>query len=138
MNAEIPEIRTVTVEREIPHKPEKIWRALTLPHLLEEWLMKSDFAPVIDHQFTFRGAWGSVDCQVLTVEPHKTLSYSWGAMGLGSIVTFTLTPTGEGTLLRMDQEGFRRDQETAYRGAIYGWNQFFDKLGLVLAKQEGN
>ena len=134
MTSEIPESRTVTVERELPHPPEKIWRALTLPHLIEEWLMKSDFAPVIDHQFQFRGDWGSVDCQVMVVEPHKTLAYSWGAMGVGSTVTWTLTPTGAGTLLRMDQEGFRRDQETAYRGAQYGWKQFFEKLAQLLER----
>lgn len=132
MTAETPEIRTVTVEREIPYPAEKIWRALTLPHLIEEWLMKSDFAPAPDHRFQFRADWGSVDCKVLAIEPHKTLSYSWDAMGLESTVTWTLTPTGKGTLLRMDQAGFRRDQEQAYRGAQYGWTLFFDKLGQTL------
>jgi uncharacterized protein YndB with AHSA1/START domain len=132
MTSEIPEIRTVTIERELAHPPEKIWRALTLPHLIEEWLMNSDFAPIPDHSFQFRADWGSVDCKVLAIEPHKTLSYSWDAMGLESTVTWTLTPTRSGTLLRMDQEGFRRDQEQAYRGAQYGWKLFVDKLGQVL------
>jgi uncharacterized protein YndB with AHSA1/START domain len=77
------ETRTVVVEREIPYAPEKIWRALTQPHLIEEWLMKNDFEPVVDHKFNLRGDWGAVDCQVLEVQPHKTLSYSWrGHMGL--------------------------------------------------------
>ncbi len=138
MSAEIPEIRIVTVEREVPYPAEKIWRALTLPHLIEEWLMKSDFSPVADHRFSFRADWGSVDCKVLAIEPYKTLSYRWDAMGLESTVTWTLTPTGAGTLLRMDQAGFRRDQEQAYRGAQYGWKLFFDKLEQVVAKQEEN
>ena len=73
------ETRSVIVEREIPFPPEKIWRALTQPHLIEEWLMKNDFKPVVDHRFNLRGDWGAVDCQVLTVEPNKTLSYTWGA-----------------------------------------------------------
>jgi uncharacterized protein YndB with AHSA1/START domain len=56
------ETRTVVVEREIPHAPEKIWRALTQPHLIEEWLMKTDFQPVVDRKFSLRGDWGAVDC----------------------------------------------------------------------------
>src|SRR6204780_5132739 len=100
----------VVVEREIPFAPEKIWRALTQPHLIEEWLMKNDFKPVVGHSFNLRGDWGAVDCQVQTVEPNKTLSYTWGALGLGSVVTWTLTPTSAGTRLRMEQSGFRPDQ----------------------------
>jgi uncharacterized protein YndB with AHSA1/START domain len=73
--------RSVVVEREIPYPPEKIWRALTQPHLIEEWLMKNDFKPVVDHRFSLRAGWGAVDCQVLAVEPNKTLSYTWGALG---------------------------------------------------------
>ena len=74
------ETLSVVVEREIPFPPEKIWRALTQPHLIEEWLMKNDFKPVVDHSFNLRADWGAVDCQVLAVEPNKTLSYTWGAM----------------------------------------------------------
>src|SRR5450631_2855584 len=72
------ETLSVVVEREISYPPEKIWRALTQPHLIEEWLMKNDFKPVMDHRFNLRGDWGTVDCQVLAVEPNKTLSYTWG------------------------------------------------------------
>ena len=79
--------RTVVVEREISHPPEKLWRALTQPHLIEEWLMKNDFKPVVDHRFNLRADWGAVDCQVLAVEPNKTLSYTWAAYGLESVVT---------------------------------------------------
>jgi uncharacterized protein YndB with AHSA1/START domain len=128
------EIRSVVVEREMPHPPEKIWRALTQPHLIEEWLMKSDFKPVPDHRFSFTADWGSVDCQVREVEPHKTLSYTWAAYGLESVVTWTLTPTGAGTHLRMEQSGFKPDQQQAYQGAKYGWQQFFAKLEQVLAQ----
>src|SRR5205085_3480299 len=91
---------------EIPHPPEKIWRALTQPHLIEEWLMKNDFKPVVDHRFNLRADWGAVDCQVMAVEPNKTLSYTWAAYGLESVVTWTLTPTSTGTHLRMEQSGF--------------------------------
>jgi uncharacterized protein YndB with AHSA1/START domain len=130
------ETRSVVVEREVPYPPEKIWRALTQPHLIEDWLMKNDFKPEKDHRFTLRGDWGSVDCQVLTLEPNKTLAYAWGAMGLESVVTWTLTPTAGGTQLRMEQVGFRPDQEQAYRGATAGWQRFFANLEQVLARPD--
>src|SRR3990167_10803508 len=84
MNKAATETLSVVVEREISYPPEKIWRALTQPHLIEEWLMKNDFKPVVGHGFNLRAAWGAVDCQVLAVEPNKTLSYTWGAHGLES------------------------------------------------------
>ncbi len=132
MSEPATETLSVIVEREMPHPPEKIWRALTQPHLIEEWLMKNDFEPVMDHRFTLRGDWGSVDCQVLAIEPNKTLSYTWGAMELESVVTWTLTPTGTGTHLRMEQAGFRPDQQQAYQGARFGWQRFFGSLERVV------
>jgi uncharacterized protein YndB with AHSA1/START domain len=137
------ETRSVVVERLMPHPPEKIWRALTQPHLIEEWLMKNDFKPVMGHCFNLRGDWGGVlDCEVLAVEPNRTLSYSWNfthddaAYNLKSVVTFTLIPTSTGTLLRMEQSGFRPDQKQAYGGANAGWQQFFAKLEQVLARTD--
>ncbi|MEW9309684.1 SRPBCC family protein [Labrys neptuniae] len=135
------ETRTVIVEREIRHPPEKLWRALTQPHLIEEWLMKNDFDPVVGHRFNLRGEWGGVlDCEVLTVEPHRTLSYSWNfshedpAYDLKSVVTFTLTPSSTGTHLRMEQAGFRPTQRQAYGGAKAGWQQFLANLEKVVAE----
>jgi uncharacterized protein YndB with AHSA1/START domain len=130
------ETRTVVVEREIPYAPEKIWRALTQPHLIEEWLMKNDFEPVVDRKFKLTGDWGAVDCQVLKIQPHKSLAYRWAAHGLESVVTWTLIPTSRGTNLRMEQTGFRPDQEQAYRGAKMGWGAFFGKLEQVLARTD--
>ena len=134
MNETSAETLSVVVEREVPYPPEKIWHALTQPHLIEEWLMKGDFQPVVGHRFDFRADWGAVDCQVLAVEPNKTLSYTWAAYGLESAVTWTLTPTGTGTRLRMEQTGFRPDQQQAYLGAKAGWPRFFAALGEVLAR----
>jgi uncharacterized protein YndB with AHSA1/START domain len=130
------ETRSVVVEREFPYPPEKIWRALTQPHLIAEWLMQNDFALAIDHRFRFSGDWGSVDCQVITIEPNKTLAYSWGAMGLGTVVTWTLAPTVAGTHLRMEQSGFRPEQKQAYGGARIGWQKFFTNLEQVLARPD--
>ncbi|MFE0753585.1 SRPBCC domain-containing protein [Inquilinus sp. NPDC058860] len=143
MTNAVTETRSVIVEREIPHPPEKIWRALTQPHLIEEWLMKNDFSPVVGHRFNLRGDWGGVlDCKVLAVEPNRTLSYSWDfahddpAYDLKSVVVWTLTPTSTGTHLRMEQSGFRPNQKQAYGGAKAGWQQFLTKLEQVLARQE--
>jgi uncharacterized protein YndB with AHSA1/START domain len=127
-------LRFVVIERDLPHPPEKIWRALTQDHLIEEWLMKNDFKPVVGHRFALRADWGSVDCQVTVVEPNKALSYTWTAYGLESVVTWTLTPTSTGTHLRMEQSGFRPDQKQAYGGAKMGWPQFLAKLEQVLTK----
>ena len=56
--------------------------------------MKNDFKPVVGPPLqSSRADWGAVDCQVLAVEPNKTLSYTWAAYGLESVVTWTLTPT---------------------------------------------
>ena len=132
------ETRSVVIEKELPHPPEKIWRALTQAPLIKEWLMDNDFQPVVGHNFTLRSTpmpnWnGIVECQVLIVEPNKKLSYSWGALGLGSVVVFTLAATNGGTLVRMEQSGFRPDQEANYQGATYGWRKFIGGLERVVA-----
>ena len=136
------ETRSVVVERELPHPPQKLWRALTQPHLIAEWLMQNDFVPTTGHKFQLRGDWGGVlDCEVLTVEPQKTLSYTWNhahddpAFALQSVVTFTLTPTPGGTHLRVEQKGFRPGQPQAYGGAKMGWQKFLGNLDALLAKE---
>ncbi len=136
------EMRSVVVEREFPHPPEKLWRALTQPHLMAEWLMNNDFSLAVGHQFKLTGDWGGVlDCEVLEITPQTSLSYSWDyvhedpAYNLKSVVTFTLEPTATGTRLRMEQAGFRPDQKQAFGGAHAGWKQFLDKLEGVLAKE---
>jgi uncharacterized protein YndB with AHSA1/START domain len=136
MNAPATERLTVTVERDIPHPPERIWRALTQPHLIAEWLMKNDFKAAVGHRFQLSGDWGAASCEVLEIDPQKTLSYTWNAMGLESVVTFTLTKTGSGTHLRMDQAGFRPDQQQAYHGAQWGWNKFLTTLEQVVARED--
>jgi len=136
--------RSLVVEREMPHPPEKIWRALTQGPLIEEWLMKNDLQPVAGHRFNFRATpmaqWNGVtDCEVLIVEPNQRLSYTWNASGeeaangLKSVVTWTLTPTKDGTHVRMEQSGFRVEDETFYQGASYGWQRMVGGLERVAA-----
>jgi uncharacterized protein YndB with AHSA1/START domain len=143
MNEPASETRSVIIERDFAFPPEKLWRALTQPHLIEEWLMKNDFKPAVGHSFQLRGDWGGIlDCEVLDVEPHKTLSYTWNhshadpAFNLASVVTFTLTATATGTHLRVEQKGFRPDQAQAYGGAKFGWQKFLENLDQLLAKPD--
>jgi len=131
--------RTLVIEREMPHPQEKIWRALTQGQLIEEWLMSNDFQPVVGHHFTFRATpvpgWdGVIDCEVLVVDPISRLSYTWGTLGLGSIVAWTLTPTQTGTRVRMEQSGFPSEESASYKGAKYGWTNFIGKLELIVAR----
>ena len=136
--------RSVVIEREMPHPPDKIWRALTQGPLIEEWLMKNDFQPVLGHRFNFRAepmpGWnGITDCEVLIVEPHRRLSYSWNASGdeaaggLKTVVAWTLTPTQGGVLVRLEQSGFRLEDEANYQGANYGWQRYLSDLERVTA-----
>jgi uncharacterized protein YndB with AHSA1/START domain len=130
--------RSLVIEREMPHPPEKIWRALTQGPLVEEWLMKNDFQPVVGHTFNFRSTpvpgWnGIIDSEVLLIEPNSRLSYSWSTMGMNSMVTWTLTPTKAGTHVRMEQTGFRSEQDAAYKGATYGWTKFIGNMERLVA-----
>jgi uncharacterized protein YndB with AHSA1/START domain len=139
------ETLSVVVEREFAHKPEKLWRALTQSHLIQEWLMKNDFQPAVGHKFHFREDYlpnGALDCEVLAIEPNKKLSYSWDSTSdnpmfdAKTVVTFTLTETSAGTHLRVEQSGFRRDQPQAYGGAKQGWPMFLGKLEQFIARGE--
>src|SRR4051794_40360872 len=133
-----PATRSVVIEREMPFPPEKVWRALTEGALIKEWLLDNDFQPVVGHRFKFRNKpmpdWdGAIESEVIVVEPKKKLSYSWNALGLESVVEFTLVATNSGTLVRMEQSGFRPDQQAAYNGAKYGWQSFIGGLEKVVA-----
>lgn len=144
MNTQASPTRTLVVERELRHPAEKVWRALTQSSLMDEWLMENDFQPVVGHRFTLRTApsaqWsGVVDGLVLVVEPLRRLAYSWGvgdpaAGGFRTVVTWTLAPTKEGVLLRMEQAGFRADQDANFKGASYGWQKFLGALERVIAQ----
>jgi uncharacterized protein YndB with AHSA1/START domain len=129
--------RTLVIEREMPHTPEKIWRALTQGPLIEEWLMNNDFQPVVGHRFNFRSTpvpgWnGVIDGEVLVIEPNSRLAYSWGTMGMASVVTWTLTPTAGGTHVRMEQTGFPSEESASYKGATYGWTKFIGNMERVV------
>jgi uncharacterized protein YndB with AHSA1/START domain len=130
--------RSVVLERQLPHDPAKVWRALTEGPLLAEWLLANDFRPVVGHRFTFRQTpmknWdGIIECEVLAVEPPARLAYTWASLGLQSVVTFTLVATANGTQLRMEHSGFpAKGGDQYFHGAEYGWKKFLTNLEGVL------
>ena len=131
---------TLSLEFDLQHSPQKVWRALTEPALLTEWLL-----PVIGLKlepgsaFRFKtqpypGWDGTVSCRILEIEPYRKLSYAWTVPFLDTVVTFTLTPTASGTRLTLVQSGFKADQKREFGGARYGWNMMGGKLVDLLAK----
>jgi len=131
---------SISFEFDLPHSPEKVWRALTDPALLAEWLL-----PVVEGRlapgtaFTFKtqpypGWDGTVNCRILEIETHRKLSYSWSVPSLDTVVTFTLTPTASGTRLSLVQSGFRPDQKQNFAGARYGWKMMGGKLVDLLGR----
>ena len=130
---------SLSFEFDLDHLPEKVWRALTDPVLLAEWLL-----PVLDLKlepgaaFTFkaqpRPGWdGIVNCRFLEIEAHRKLSYTWVVGDMGTVVTFALTPTASGTRLSLVQSGFKPNQKKNFGGARYGWKMMGGKLVDLLA-----
>jgi uncharacterized protein YndB with AHSA1/START domain len=131
---------SIALEVDLHHSPERVWRALTDPALLSEWLL-----PVIDLKlepgaaFTFKtqaypGWDGTVNCRLIEIEPHRKLSYTWSVPFLDTVATFTLTPTASGTRLLIVQSGFKPDQKREFGGARYGWKMMAGKLVDLLAR----
>jgi uncharacterized protein YndB with AHSA1/START domain len=133
---------SISFEFELDHPPSKIWRALTEPALIGEWLLAvADFELAPGAAFTFKtqpypGWDGTVNCRILEIEPLRKISYTWvvGGMGLDTVVTFTLAPTASGTRLSLLQSGFKPEQKQNFGGARYGWKLMGGKLVDLLAK----
>ena len=138
--------RSIVVERVMPHSPEKIWRALKQSALISEWLMQNDFQPSVGHRFTFRATpmpgWkGFTNCEVVAVDPPHRLVYSWGDgtesdSGLKTVVTWTLTAQSDGTLVRMEQSGFRLQDEAGFKGMGSGWPRILERLERIVAEEK--
>lgn len=133
---------TLSLEVELKHPPAKVWRALTEPALLAEWLL-----PIVGDQlalepgaaFTLKtqpypGWDGTVNCRMLEIEPQRKLRYAWTVPFLDTEVTFTLTPTAAGTHLSIVQSGFKSDQKRELGGARYGWTMMSEKLVDLLGR----
>ena len=147
MIEQIAAMRSIVIERVMPHPPEKIWRALTQTHLIEQWLMKNDFEPRLGAQFTFRakpmGDWdGTVRCEVTAFDPPRKLAYSWKGgsasnpaygSALDSVVEWILAPEAGGTRVRMEHSGFGPRNEMAFETMSSGWPRGLERLEQVSA-----
>ena len=131
---------SVSLEFDLHHAPSKVWRALTDPALVSEWLL-----PVVDlelrpgAEFTFNAPpqpdWdGVVNCRVVEIEANRTLRYNWVVGDIDTIVTFTLTPTASGTRLSLVQSGFKPHQKKNFGGARYGLKMMGGRLVDLLAR----
>ena len=129
---------SLSFEFDLKHPPQKVWRALTDPVLLSEWLLPVTGLKLdLGEAFTFKtqaypGWDGTVSCRMLAIEPQRKLSYTWSVPGLDTEVTFTLTPTASGTKLSLVQSGFKPDQKQAFGGARYGWSMMGGQLVALL------
>lgn len=132
--------QTLVVEFDLAHAPAKVWRALTEPELLAEWLLPAiDFRLEPGAAFMFRtqpypGWDGTVNCRVLEIEPQRKLSYTWTVPFLETVVTFILAPSNAGTHLTIVQSGFTGTQKREFGGARYGWNMMGGKLVDLLRR----
>lgn len=131
----------IAFELDLPHAPEKVWRALTDPELLAEWLLPAvGFELEAGAEFTLwapaQPGWeGDVECRLLEVEAPRRLSYTWVVGEIDTVVTFTLTPIAAGTRLTLMQSGFGPDQRRNFAGARYGWRKMGARLVDLLAGQ---
>jgi uncharacterized protein YndB with AHSA1/START domain len=105
---------SIQLEQELSASPDLIWRMLSEPKPVSEWLMENDIAPRVGHRFTFRArptlVWdGIVHCEVRDVRPAERLVYSWvGASDMPeTIVSWLIHPTKSGTRLAFGHAGFR-------------------------------
>ena len=137
----------VRLERFYPHPPAAVWRALTEPDLLAQWLMPNDIVAAVGHSFTFTTKPvadfdGVVRCVVLEVDVERRLVYSWRSnSGLDTIVTWTLREQAGGTLLRLVHDGFDTDdppQRIAFDAMGGGWRgHIADRLAATLDRRFG-
>ncbi len=131
---------SISFEFDLKHPPEKVWRALTIPELLTEWLL-----PVVGHQlepgaeFRFQAppqpGWdGTVNCRYLEIDEPNRLSWAWVVGDIDTVVTLTLTPTASGTRMSLVQSGFKPHQKQNFGGARYGWKMMGEKLVDLLGR----
>ncbi|MEO7729820.1 MAG: SRPBCC domain-containing protein [Kofleriaceae bacterium] len=139
-NKQTSQSDSLSFEFDLHHRPEKVWRALTDPVLLTEWLLPSvDLKLQLGAAFTLKAppqpGWdGNVNCQFVEIEAQRKLSYTWVVGNIDTVVTFTLTPTESGTRLSLVQSGFKPDQKQNLGGARYGWKMMTGKLLELLAR----
>lgn len=141
-NTSAAQTETISFEFDLKHSPAKVWRALTEPELLMQWLLPAiglKLEPGAAFSFKtqpYPGWDGTVNCRFVEIEPQRKLSYSWavGDMFIDTVVTFTLTPTATGTRLSLLQSGFKPENKPAFGGQRYGWSMMGGRLVELLGR----
>lgn len=116
------DLTSIHLDQFLPHPPAKVWRALTEPDLIAQWLMPGDFRLEVGHRYTMQsvaipatGFSGTVQAEVLAFETMKMLRVGWrdadptAGHGADWTITWTLVPEGTGTRLFLTHEGFDPD-----------------------------
>lgn len=132
-----------------PHPKETVWEYLTKSELLEQWLMKNNFEPVMGRKFHFKtnpipalDFDGIFHCEVLEIIPFELLSYSWkGGSGddfsLDTVVIWKLVPTDQGTNLFLEHNGFgKAEHANFFPGMTDGWIKNVQKIMNQLNKTQ--
>jgi uncharacterized protein YndB with AHSA1/START domain len=118
----------LVIEREAvyPHSPERVWRALVDPEELAMWLMPTDFAPQLGHEFkleTGSEEVGTIQGEVLEIDEPRLLRCRWSGVFGDTEVTFELIPDGDGTRLRVVHDGWHEPIPPEHAAFDDGWKQ---------------
>ena len=142
-----------TIEREIyvEASPEVVFEVVSSPeHVRRWWPDEARYEPVAGStgEILFGGRPGGATVQitVLEAQPPRTFSFRWtqpagepAAPGNSLLVTFELTPSGGGTLLKMTESGFREMGweiallEQQYQEHVTGWDFYLPRLASYVA-----
>ena len=141
------EFGSIQRELHIDASPEVVFDVVSSPeHVRQWWADEAEFTAVPGEQgaLTFIGGSGEKQVAHLTVvdaEPYRLFSFRWGhpegatpVEGNSFLVTFELTPSGTGTLLRLTETGFREMGweaavlEETYNDHVGGWDACMPRL----------
>ncbi|MFP3914349.1 MAG: SRPBCC domain-containing protein [bacterium] len=143
-----------TIEREIhvDASPEVVFEVVSRPeHIRGWWPDDARFEPVegADGQLMWHdpdtGETTIVPMAVVAVDPPRRFAFRWcftgpGPSGQSLLVTFDLTPSGDGTTIRMTETGFREMGweiavvEDEYRDHATAWDHFIPALGEYVTR----
>ena len=126
----------MVVERTLNAPVSRVWSALTDVDQMRQWYFDlKEFRPTVGFEFDFvvehEGNRYHHLCKVTDVVPQKKIAYTWRYKGEpgDSLVTFELSPQGEGTRLKLTHTGidtFPKTLAYARKNFETGWTQIVD------------
>ena len=141
---------TIKHQLSFTQPPEAVWGFITQQELLELWLMRNDFKPIVGYEFTFRTSPkpernfdGVMHCKVLEITPFKTLSYTWacgpgdGSFTIESVVSWRLEAKGTGTTLYLEHAATQKTSDLAHFNMFdAGWEMLLPRIAKLLNDRE--